>query len=335
MKAGSKKSGFAPLFWDAWEASELLTNHRPHHAHPNKALLLEMALAEGASPAGTVTLSRWPALSLPASIGQPATSFNIEATLGHFGYAPTYQAETMEWHLNFADRDAFATWKTSLFAQDEIQVAEHPALAAMHLMAREQNISMRTVDETPENSRPTPVLVSGVERRIEVETTSSGLYGNAFQRAPLEQVRHATRKIDPPTISNILAIQAPEPGVGIYTAGDVRQILVTAYSGFAAAIEESRLQLGPDFATSIHTGFWGCGAYGGNRSLMLLLQMLAAHLAGAYEIVFHLGKDSGRRHYEEALELYQQIVRKPKTAVASIIARLEEAAFPWGVSDGN
>jgi hypothetical protein len=33
--------------------------------------------------------------------------------------------------------------------------------------------------------------------------------------------------------------------------------------------------------------------------------------------------------------LYKQIVAKPKTPVASIIARLEEAGFAWGVSDGN
>jgi hypothetical protein len=68
---------------------------------------------------------------------------------------------------------------------------------------------------------------------------------------------------------------------------------------------------------------------------MLLLQMLAAHLAGIQEIVFHIGRASGRRHHDESLALYKQIVAKPKTPVASIIARLEEAGFAWGVSDGN
>jgi hypothetical protein len=68
---------------------------------------------------------------------------------------------------------------------------------------------------------------------------------------------------------------------------------------------------------------------------MLLLQMLAAHLAGVQEIVFHIGRASSQRYYDESLALYKQIVAKPNTPVASIIARLEEAVFAWGVSDGN
>ena len=56
------------------------------------------------------------------------------------------------------------------------------------------------------------------------------------------------------------------------------------------------------------------------RTLMLLLQMLAAHLAGVREIVFHLGSASGRKQNDESLVLY----------VASIIARLAEAEFAWG-----
>jgi len=298
--------------------------------------LFDLALEECTAPTGEMTLSRWPTLALPVMIGLPPQAFRIEAIAGHFSYAPISQTEAMEWHLNFADFDAFATWRTALFAQDEIQVAEHPALAALHLMTREQDISMKTVDDQQSySSRPTPVLVSGVERRIEVETTASGLYGNAFQRASPEQVRQATRRIDPPTLSNILAIQAPEPGSGLYTASDIRQILITAYSGFVAATQEGKLQRGPNVSTSIHTGFWGCGAYGGNRTLMLLLQMLAAHLAGVQEIVFHLGRASGQQHYDESLALYEHIAAKPNTPVASIIARLEEAEFAWGVSDGN
>ena len=169
----------------------------------------------------------------------------------------------------------------------------------------------------------------------ELETTASGLYGNAFQRATREQVSQATRRIEPPTLSHILVIQASEPGSGLYIASDIRQILITANSGFVAAIEEGKLQMGSNASTSIHTGFWGCGAYGGNRTLLLLLQMLAAHLAGVYEIVFHLERASGRRHHDESLALYEQIAAKPSTPLASIIARLEEAGFAWGVSDGN
>ena len=38
----------------------------------------------------------------------------------------------VEWHVNFADPLLFGAYGTAFFAQDEIQVAEHPALAALH-----------------------------------------------------------------------------------------------------------------------------------------------------------------------------------------------------------
>lgn len=326
----------APLFRRTWTTSELLEQHRPHHTHSNKALLFDLALDGGSALSGSVTLSRWPASPLPTSLGPSREGFKIAAMPGHFRYSPSSQVNAIEWHLNFADFDAFATWRTPLFAQDEIQVAEHPALAALHLEARDQGISMKTVEETTAFiSHPTPVLVSGVERRIEVETATSGLYGNAFQRASLEQVRQATRIIDPPSISHILAIQAPEPGSGLYKASDIRQILITAYSGFVAAIEEGKLQKGANSSTLIHSGFWGCGAYGGNRTLMLLLQMLAAHLSGVQAIQFHIGRSSSKTHHDEALALYEQIASNPDTTVGSTIAWLEERGFTWGVSDGN
>lgn len=325
----------APLFKGSWESRALLASHRPYCAHPNKALLLDMALAGDTTSGGMVALSRWPAWPLPAGLGQATSGFKIESVPGHFEYGPSCYPEDMDWHLNFADLDAFATWRTPLFAQDEIQVAEHPILAALHLLCRDQDISLRTVDEEHEEDNPTPVLVSGAERRIAVETSMSGLYGNAFQGARQDDVRRATRMINPPSLSNILAIQAPLPRKGHYAADVIRQVLVTAFSGFSAASEESRLQRGADASAVIHTGFWGCGAYGGNHVLMVLLQMLAAHLAGVGRIVFHIGTASGQGYFEEALGIYHRITTQPTTPVGEIIDMLEKMAFPWGVSDGN
>lgn len=324
-----------PLFRRVWESRELLECHRPHHNHPNKVLLLDLALAGDSAKGSMVTLSRWPEWPLPATLAQAAGDFRIESVPGHFEYEPSLHPEEMDWYLNFADLDAFATWRTPLFAQDEIQVAEHPVLASLHLLSREQDISMRTVDEESGDDRPTPVLVSGAERRIAVETSESGLYGNAFQWATPDEVKTATRVIEPPSVSNILAIQAPLPGRGRYDGHVIRQVLVTAFSGFSAAAEESRRQKGAGASAVIHTGFWGCGAYGGNRVLMVLLQMLSAHLAGVGRVVFHTGKASGQEPYQAALDIYRQVSSEPDKAVEDLIALLEGKAFSWGVSDGN
>ena len=37
----------------------------------------------------------------------------------------------MEWYVNFADADLFVAYHIGLFAQDEIQTAEHPACGAI------------------------------------------------------------------------------------------------------------------------------------------------------------------------------------------------------------
>jgi hypothetical protein len=76
---------------------------------------------------------------------------------------------------------------------------------------------------TVERGRPTPVLVADVARRCRIATDPNlregrpeGLYGNAFACASEDSVRRAATRIDPPTLSNIIAIAA-QTGSGRYT----------------------------------------------------------------------------------------------------------------------
>ncbi len=85
----------------------------------------------------------------------------------------------------------------------------------------------------------------------------------------------ATTFIDPPTFSNIVAMEAPPGGHGPYTRDEIEDILATAFIGFSAC----RLESG-SVGAIVHTGNWGTGAYGGDRVLMALLQLIAARLAG-------------------------------------------------------
>jgi len=161
----------------------------------------------------------------------------------------------------------------------------------------------------------------------------SWLYGMAFARATADAIREATTPIDPPTISNILAMVAPVGGRGRYQREQIDLAIATAYTGFRAAVLESRRTAGPDARVAIHSGFWGCGAFGGNRVMMTLVQILAADMAGVDRLVLHVGDPSGRAHVERAHALAPDLAIA--TNPAELIARIEALGLTWGVSDGN
>ena len=137
---------------------------------------------------------------------------------------------------------------------------------------------------TVQRGLPTPILVAGVERRGRIDTTE--LYGNAFARARVEAVRRATTRLEPPSITNIIVIAAPT-GVGRYTTAQIEYILTTAASGIWAAVIDSSARLGHPIPVVEHSGFWGCGGFGGNRVVMLMLQIAAAGTAGLAQLVLH------------------------------------------------
>lgn len=89
-------------------------------------------------------------------------------------------------------------------------------------------------------------------------------------------------------------MDAPRGGSGTYTFSTIKEVLGTAYTGFSLAKLESSTSIAADGApagdaipATIHTGHWGTAAYGGNKVLMSMLQILAARLAGVDKVVFH------------------------------------------------
>jgi len=182
-----------------------------------------------------------------------------------------------------------------------------------------------------------PALILGVERRCAVATDRNaaegrpyGLYGNNFSEAKADAIQRATRALNPPTVSNILAMEAPAFGTGFYTPEQIDYILTTAYTGYRAA----RFESAPGRAM-VHTGFWGCGAYGGNRVLMALLQLLAAQLSGLERIVFHTVDAAGTQAFAAARDLFDQELARGHQPLRDILARIDAMHFAWGVGDGN
>lgn len=326
-----------PLDRRTFDAAGLILAHPPVWQHPNKEVVAAISCPPDAVHAGTLGYSRWAALPLPEVASQDAATTVVERP-GFYDYAPIV-AGAIEWHVNFADPHLFVAYGSQLLAQDELQVAEHPVLGAL----KEALVAERAVTRTVEEGRPTPVLVTGAERRCRIATEPDpsaglpdGLYGNAFALARADVVRAATTRLEPPTITNLIAMAAPGYGHGAYTAEQIETILVTAYTAFtAASAEASRLA---DAATSlvVHTGYWGCGAFGGNRVLMAALQVLAARMAGVGTLAFHVGDPAGSELLADALGFLDGpdgVGALPSTDER--IRAIADYGFRWGVSDGT
>jgi len=235
--------------------------------------------------------------------------------------------------VNFADPELFVAYGSRLFAQDEMQAAEHPVLGALKEALNAAGARART----EERGQPTPILIAGAERRCRVATDPNqaegrprGLYGNAFGTAPAESVRRATTRIEPPTVTNLIAIAAPSGGRGLYSAEEIERILTTAFTGFRAAVAESGSS-----PVVVHTGFWGCGAFGGNRVLMATLQVIASHLAGVKRLKFHSVGAAGLEAFDSAVCLIEQDLGVVDIGARALAHRIAAMGFEWGTSDGN
>ncbi|MDB5341539.1 MAG: Poly (ADP-ribose) glycohydrolase [Planctomycetaceae bacterium] len=328
----------APFCRVEFNAQELMAADPPIWRDANKQLVASISCPPRARHAGTIGFTRWRPRPLKDPFNSADFRTQIEPRPGFFAYQPvTSPQTTVAWYLNFADPQLFGYYSGRLFAQDETQVTEHPALGAVREALSKSDIAPLTV----ENKLPTPALVTGVERRCAVATEPnaaanrpSGLYGNRFSSAPEEAVRKATRAIVPPTISNILAIAALPDNSGEYTRDQILYTLQTAVTGFSAAgIESERLQPAVT-EIQIHTGHWGCGAFGGNRVLMALLQILAAKLIDVNKLVFYYGDASGLAPVQEAIQLLDKLLLT-SNSLSGLLSEIVNQRFRWGVGDGN
>lgn len=325
-----------PLERMSFDAARLICDHPPRWDDRNKQVVFDIASNSGFPFEGQIAYARW---AEEEPLAELTLQPRFEVRGGVYEYAvPQAQApEMVEWYLNFADPDLFFAYGTSLLAQDELQVAEHPILGSLREALVEKEMWPETTDD---QRRPTPVTITGVQRRCVIDTQPNpaagrpdGLYGNAFEAASSEQVAAGTSPLCPPTVSNILAMAAPACGFGEYRREEMVYVLNAAYTGFSAARRESEHMVSGEVQTVVHTGFWGCGAFGGNRTLMTLLQALAADLAGV-DMVFWAFNESGVALANDAHRWYRNL-RESVSSVSPIVDHLVQERFEWGVSDGN
>jgi len=314
-----------------FEGAELAARHPPAFGDPHKQAILARVCPPGSKPQGTIHYARWGAVALPEEF--PEARLVVRELPGVFTY-PTPPEGCFDWHLNFADPQLFVAYGSSLLAQDELQALEHPTLGSL----REALLARGMPAVTEQDDQPTPVTIAGVERRCALDTEPdigrpNGLYGRQFARAKLEDILAATTRLDPPPRSNLLAMAAPTAYRGRYQLDELRRVLVTSASGFAAAREVGQ-RLAPGCRQRLHTGFWGCGAFGGDRVVMALLQQVAARLAGIDELWFHVFNDEGSQAFARSTVLLAGPLA-PASTVDAWLARVEAHGFVWGRGDGN
>jgi len=325
------------LFRREFETAALLRAQPPRFRHASKRLVYELCCPTGTAHLGGLCFSRWAALPLP-----------IEYTLGKcevvvkpdvFAYTP---AAGPVWHVNFSDPQLFVAYGSPLLAQDELQVLEHPVLGSL----REFLLAEKLPTLTEERGAATPILCTAVERRCALDTTPNpeagrprGLYGNRFARESAQAISAAVHVLTPPTLTNLICMAAPAGGDGRYSSKELAGILITAWTAFRAAVVESARLAGPDSNApiEIRTGFWGCGAFGGSRPLMALLQILAARMAGVQRLTFYAFDQAGVLPFQEGAGALDAALRRGSAGetLAALLGRIEQRGFQWGVSDGN
>jgi Spy/CpxP family protein refolding chaperone len=193
------------------------------------------------------------------------------------------------------------------------------------------------------------VLISNAERVIDLNTKD--IYGNAFAKATNDQLQKAFKPVQPPQLINLIAIEAPKDGQGPYTYEQIKYILTSCYTGFKAAqvlanktqamntAVSNTNQRRPSrsgtntFRTIIHTGWWGCGAYGNNRQMMLITQILAAHWAQIDKIIFHTQNNEHQNDIDKAQKVVQNLVHRKH--VEEVIEEIVKLNLEWEKSNNT
>ena len=146
------------------------------------------------------------------------------------------------------------------------------------------------------------ILITGAE-----QFTAYTGYGGSFKcTGPYEDTNpvdeHNRRRV------NILAIDATPfdySSIQYQKTAIVRE-LNKAYSGFSHQLSDDK----PGHMTTVATGNWGCGMFGGNKRLKMLLQWMAASRVGR-PVQYHTFREP--ELVKELTEVAKELIEKKVT----------------------
>ncbi len=318
------------------DASTLLREYPADRYHKYKQKLYQLTAIETKLSSGQVLISKYNGTELP--LYDKHQKMDIQLVNAMFKYLSPKEG-FKSWYVNFADEILFNYYGSPLMAQDELQVAEHPLLANVTEMIHEYSKKdskyspyTKDYDAIP-YTMPTPILIEGIERRIEIDVlpnknNPNGIYGNNFSKADWNDIKEAVSIFEEPTKSNIVAMEAYPGATGEYTLKQITDIFRTAYISFCAVKNQS-----DNSNVELHTGDWGTGAYGGNKILTACLQLLAATAAKIDLLVFHT---FDKASFKKTQLLYDEIYKNAfDKNLQRVVNKLFDMKFRWEVGDGN
>ncbi len=309
---------------------DLIRDYLPTYGPQRKQKAFEVALERHKTDSGEITVTHVTGNQAEmAYVTLEKKPFTLTLDNGFYDYTKAREGEDT-WFVNFADPVLFVACLRSLFAQDEIQTLEMPLLAAFKNYIESRSIG-GFAPLTNAYGNPTPYLFKDVPYWISINTSPvlkdgsvESIYGNNFMYASDEAIEAGIRTFDGDLRCNVLAISAPAGNYGRYTEDDLTELMKTLFCSYSAVREQAEGKV------VIHSGNWGCGAFGGNKELMYLTQIYAASVCGIDEIVLHAVDE---KVFERSKSLYEYMDKRMR--FADVVAFLHSRKFEWGESDGN
>lgn len=321
------------------ECEELMTTHEPIFTNERKKKLFAIAKEKKLkSLNGYVQVTRCtPDTKEIDKATFVKTDVKIKLLANFFNYESDKNSDIRKvWWMNYADPKLFGFYANEFFAQDEIQVLEHPILASIRrylLDPGEENMAPRTLVQNGSDWIATPYLIEDVPLWMTVNSYPKlpdgmpvRIYGASFTEAPQEAIDIGCKVYSGELKNNIMAIAAPSFCQGKYSYDEIELILKTLISAFSQAKDLSQNK-----KCVVHGGNWGCGAFGGNHELMYFAQLYAASVCGIDEIVLHSIEDDDI--YDDAETKYKELDKE--MSLESVVYFLLSQGYRWGRSDGN
>ena len=129
---------------------------------------------------------------------------------------------------------------------------------------------------------------------------------------------------------SFIAMNSIPEGTGAYTEAQYERLLETAILAFGAAVNASP----PGFKVVIHTGNWGCGAYGGNKRVAALVQTAAAHFSLVDRLEYHAFEKGSAGEVEDGMRFFRRVCPS-SIDVNYLVEAMKNEGFVWSKSDGN
>lgn len=272
---------------------------------------------------------------------------------GYVSHAPPGSSPSTLVTMNFGDPMLMVCAPKQHFAQDEIQQVEFPDLLGwlnvISDSSRCESAGVRLVEGSldavhrhcVEQNRCTPWLFSGLPHKLRVAMrTPAGhpCYGHQASRLwthnnpeVRDDLLAAVTPVQELRRCNLMYLWSLPPCHGCYTVEDCRQITERLYCGLIGW----KHVYGANVRLELHTGNWGCGAFGGNVRLHTMLQMLAATAAGCVDrVIYHSPTARELELAQKWTELLAQVPAR-ETTFDAIFAKLVENRIQWSAGDGQ